>query len=586
MSRISVVLLRNALAVAVLWILPSGGFAQESDKVVEEISEEIGEDGLLTDLEGEELVSHLQRLKKHPVNINSASRAQLQATLLLTPFQIESILSRIESSGAILSFAELSLLYGFDEKTAEALRPYIVFGPAKRKPKGFVQDQSTSVYSRYQRSFGPAAETHMVRTRFSYLDRLDASVIYKGNSTASGSSSLSTASLSYSGIRLGKLQITRIVIGDFHARFGQGLSAWNGFSFAAASESTGYFRNAEPVSLYTSSDTSRLLRGAAVSLSWNGLEISGGYSFTNQVSLFRMTYTRKRVRAGLSFCGKQYEANVLSADLVGGGAGFIAFAEVACSVLPSGERTAGAFACLGGVSADIGKAKVHLLMRSYQDGFTTPLGGAYSSISRINNQQGLSLRMTMPVYRNVVLALGSDYTAYPKPRYHVKDPSCALRAYLKLSVDDSGFGTPARNQLWIKAYFKYDMKASVPREETSLLSVKAAGNLCLARHLSLGSRAEYNTLEGRALSASVKLQWKLLAFTCGAVAFHVPRWDGRIYFPQAELPYSFSSVLLYGRGMDAFALVKTRLSRRLSLYLKYQYNRGKSIVKGALSADF
>ena len=224
-------------------------FAQELDKVVDELTEGLSGE-MDTGQEGEELVSHLQRLQKHPVNINSASRAQLQSMQILTPFQIESILSRVESSGAILSFAELSLLYGFDENTVQKLRPYIELVPAERKRRGFLKDQSTSIYARYQRSFGPDAESHLVRTRFSYLDKVEASVVYKGNSTASSSASLSTFSVSYSALRLGIGAQARIVAGDFYARFGQGLASWNGFSFSMAAESSGFVKCRARVALH------------------------------------------------------------------------------------------------------------------------------------------------------------------------------------------------------------------------------------------------------------------------------------------------------------------------------------------------
>ena len=543
-----------AAACVMLLAFESEALAQEVDKVVEELAESLTEEDD-TGFDSEELVSHLQRLKAHPVNINAASRKELSSTMLLTPFQIESILARVESSGAILSFAELSLLYGFDEKTVRKLQPYIVLGPIERKRQGFWKDQTTSVYARYQRSFSPDAETHLVRTRFSYLDKAEASVIFKGNSTASSSDNLSTFSVSYSGLKLGRSAELRIVAGDFYARFGQGLSSWNGFSFSAAAESSGFVKNAEAISLYTSSDTSKLLRGAAVSLSWNGLEISGGYSFRNEVSLFRISY-------------------------------MICFGEAAYCFLPPDGEVSGAFAALGGVSADLGNAAVHLLLRSYQKDFHSPVGGPYSSISKAANQQGISLRITVPLYRKLVLAAGADYTAYPYPRYHVKDPSCSFKGYVKLSIDDSGFGTPSRNQLWIKGYYKLDVRYSSPLQKTSLFSLKSGGALYIAEYLGAGIRAEYNTLDGRALCLSLKAGRGKHTMSAGVIFFDVPQWNGRIYFPQAELPYAFSSTLLYGKGIDAYALVKTRLSRRLSLYLKYQYSRGKSILKGALSADF
>ena len=225
------------------------------------------------------------------------------------------------------------------------------------------------------------------------------------------------------------------------------------------------------------------------------------------------------------------------------------------------------------------------------------------------------------MYKKARFALGVDYTGYPEPRYHVKYPSLTMKSYIKITLDDSGFGTQARNQLWVKGQLKHDLQYSDPLKRAAIYSLKAGGLLCLGRHLSLQSRAEINMrisqeensegsseensggsswgsseensgaisdrAVGKALSISIKGSFirRMLSVSSGLIFYNVPDWDGRIYFPQSDLPYSFSSTLLYGRGTDVWALVKTRLSHRLSLYLKYQYNRGKNLLKGALSLE-
>ena len=574
----------RAVAVAVCVLLGTiTAYGQEPEAVAENLADELDAEALdsgNSTFAAEDLMAHLMRLKRHPLNINAASRGELTALELLTPFQIESVLDRISRSGAILSFAELSLLYGFDAQTVERLRPYIVLGPEGRRPRGFAQDQSTDIYARYQRNYAPDAESYLGRIRFSYLDRAEMSLVYKGNSSRSDRSSLCTGSVSYSGLKAGKVELGKLVLGDFYARFAQGLTCWNGFSFAGAAESSGFVKNAEPVSLYTSSDTSKLLRGIAASVSFGGLKFSGGYSFRQDASLARLSYTGKRMRLGFSYTGQRLQSSVFAADFMMGGAGFLIFAE--------GAVSDGSYAFLGGGSLDAGGAKVHILLRSYQKDFMSDLGGAWSSISKLSNQQGAQLRITVPLIRHLGLAAGADYTAYRYPRYHVNVPSASFKGYVKLSADDSGFGTPARNSLWIKGCFRYDMKASVPAEESSCFSLKAACEVCLASFADLGARAEYNTLGGRAASIFLKLNMlrHRATLSAGVVAYNVPGWDGRIYFPQADVPYTFPVALLYGEGIDAYSYLKTKLRGWLSFYLKYQYNRGRTVLKAALAASF
>ena len=62
--------------------------AQTEDDVVERLTVGEEEDASLF---GEDMISHLQRLRRHPLNLNSASRGAMESLMLLTPFQIESI---------------------------------------------------------------------------------------------------------------------------------------------------------------------------------------------------------------------------------------------------------------------------------------------------------------------------------------------------------------------------------------------------------------------------------------------------------------------------------------------------------------
>ncbi|MBQ6309929.1 MAG: hypothetical protein IJK74_00045 [Bacteroidales bacterium] len=550
--------------------------AQTEDAVVEELTDLAGEDVALM---GEDMMYHLQRLRRHPLNINSASRGAMEGTMLFTPFQIESIMNRIASSGPILSFAELELLYGFDEKTVERIKPYVVLGEAVRRSDKFLKDESTSIYSRYQRVLDPASEQHLLRIRSSYLDRVDISAVIKGSSTQKQQDNYATGGLAYSGLKLGAIKIDKIVLGDFYARMGQGLAAWNGFSFSGAGETSGYARNAEPLSLYTSSDTSRLLRGGAVSVSAGKLRINAGYSFLGEESVCGLSYTGRRTRYSLNYFRKERVGSVVAADLLAGLPGTVVFAEGAWNPETS------SFAAVGGASLEMEKVTLHFLLRGYGKDFSSPIGGAYSSLSKISNQQGVSLRMTGALYRKTSFAVGADYSAYPAPRYRVKDPSSTFKGYVKLSWDDSSFGSAADNELWIKGYIKRDVRYSSPREKEQTISLKTGGKVLLLSGVSLLLRGELNTLGGRAISSYLKLEKRNIGCTVGAAVFHVRDWAARIYFPEAELPYSFSSHLLYGQGTDLGCLVRIRPSRWLSLYLKYQYRRGVSTAKAAVKVE-
>ena len=70
-------------------------------------------------------VEMYQHLESHPGYINLASRRQLTASGLFTPFQTASLLEYRARAGDILSLAELSAVDGFGESFVRAISPYV-----------------------------------------------------------------------------------------------------------------------------------------------------------------------------------------------------------------------------------------------------------------------------------------------------------------------------------------------------------------------------------------------------------------------------------------------------------------------------
>ena len=89
-------------------------FSQERREAVEPIIRAIGE-FYMENMEGMEssenlsmemVLEHLEYLAEHPVDINSAARGVLEDMMLLSDFQIESILEYRSKSGALLGGAD------------------------------------------------------------------------------------------------------------------------------------------------------------------------------------------------------------------------------------------------------------------------------------------------------------------------------------------------------------------------------------------------------------------------------------------------------------------------------------------------
>jgi hypothetical protein len=127
------------LTILVIWvflILPSSLGAQEyystRSIVVEDLIGKIARESE-NELDYETLFQDIYYFLENPLNLNSATKEELEKLHLLTDFQILSLQHYIKENGPLLSIYELPLVYGFDELSARTLEPLVVLEPPSRE---------------------------------------------------------------------------------------------------------------------------------------------------------------------------------------------------------------------------------------------------------------------------------------------------------------------------------------------------------------------------------------------------------------------------------------------------------------------
>ena len=168
-------------------------------------SEEEVPEGLLEQLEG-----------LHPVRVNSP---RLRAGVLLSDYQVASILDYRAVSGDILSWEELALLDGFSSESVAVLRPFLSL-------------ESSSLPGSVD-----TVRMHSVILARGSLKNAGGKVKFTGKSWQLGGAFRGyyegqldgSFHLVYAG-RLG-----RLVLGNYNLRYGQGLALWSGFSMTSLS---------------------------------------------------------------------------------------------------------------------------------------------------------------------------------------------------------------------------------------------------------------------------------------------------------------------------------------------------------------
>ncbi|SHO59451.1 ComEA family DNA-binding protein [Algoriphagus zhangzhouensis] len=91
------------------------------------------------DLDYESIYEALFQLYQNPIDINKANAETLQATYLLTPIQIHELITYRNKFGPFLSLYELQAVPEFDQKTIEAILPFIQIGSSRKSNEPFWQ---------------------------------------------------------------------------------------------------------------------------------------------------------------------------------------------------------------------------------------------------------------------------------------------------------------------------------------------------------------------------------------------------------------------------------------------------------------
>ena len=207
------------IMISALCLLPIG--FEDHTEVLEDAVMKFTGASSLEDVDKEEL-ERLEYMFRYPVHINKAPISMLQECGLFTSFQASSIIDYRRRHGEIVSMMELAAVDGFDSSVVELLAPFISIrtdGGKEKHGRKFAGDCSVRGGYRW-------GEENMwnygMKCRVSYSDRISLSLSGTRPNDASGA----YPSL-FSGNMVWRHPKGKVVLGDFNARFGQGLCMWN-----------------------------------------------------------------------------------------------------------------------------------------------------------------------------------------------------------------------------------------------------------------------------------------------------------------------------------------------------------------------
>lgn len=218
------------------------------------------------DIDYESIYEALFQLYLNPIDINRADAEILQATYLLNPLQVSSLINYRNAFGPLLSLYELQAVPEFDLQTITNLIPFITLGDSGLKSKKFWdrvrQEEQAYLLFRHQRTwetrrgFSPAdtsdngtvssrylGDPNTIYLRFRIQHARDFSMGITLDKDAGEQFTWDGKTARY-GFNFFSFHFTRyfvgkwktIALGDFQASFGQGLVFGAGYSLGKGAE--------------------------------------------------------------------------------------------------------------------------------------------------------------------------------------------------------------------------------------------------------------------------------------------------------------------------------------------------------------
>jgi len=292
------------LALARITCLQGQEYYSHRAVIIEDLIEHIARN-TAENLDYQTLFDNLFGALENPLNINAASREDLEKLQLLTDFQIASLHKYIKEEGPLLSIYELPQVYGFSVGLAQLLEPLFLFDTSARILDVAVQKRRSShqllarvsAVIQDQEGYQDIPDSILAKkTNARYLgNRLKIMTKYRyqlGNKLMIGYNGDKDAGEPFfSGenkhgfdfnsvyFRVNEVwKFKHIMAGDYQIKTGQGVSLWSGLAFGKSPDIINIRRKGSVLNPYTSVDENRFMRGASATIGLGKVDVTTFFS--------------------------------------------------------------------------------------------------------------------------------------------------------------------------------------------------------------------------------------------------------------------------------------------------------------------
>ncbi len=293
------------LIILVLSLRYANAQEKEHANVVADLIEEIAADGD-EDLDYTQLAEDLQFFYESPLNLNEATRADLERLQFLNDFQIEDILAAQRRSVPIMTIYELGVMPSFSSVDINRILPFVTVEKIKDEKKSFPLKKAitygrhslflrTQFYVEKEKGYTPPTKPgenrylgnrmkYYTRYQFNYKRKLLFGFVGEkdeGEEFFSGTQTRGfdhiTAHLEVRDVGM----IKSLSLGDYTVRMGQGLIIGTGMFSGKSPYVLALKKNVTGVRKYSSTGENTFFRGVGTTLKWQNWYLTAFGSYKN-----------------------------------------------------------------------------------------------------------------------------------------------------------------------------------------------------------------------------------------------------------------------------------------------------------------
>ncbi len=563
-----------------------------TENIISDIYEYLTE---TAEVDYEELQEDLMDAASNPVNLNTATAADLERLRFLSDQQVDAILLYVYEH-PMQDVAELQLIPCLEEYTLRDLRPFVYVAPPKEDNELNIKDVFRSAHheltlrldTRNLENYTGDPVFVQTRYRFRYQNRVQFGLTLRRPAGSKASD------MHYGGfLQLNDIACFRtIVAGDFQASFGQGLVLANAFHTGRTSYIMTVGNSEDGLRKYGGTEGNGLHGVGATAAFANGklkTEVSALYSLQLPSDTMRhhvlganLTMRYKCFKWGLTAVENLYSDTLHPYRNMAYNAHY--FRGVRQAVMGVNARyNYGVFDLFGevataqnthwGIGAVVGSRILPtqgiglvLLYRYYSPWFDNTLGYAYSETSRINDENGGYIGLEITRLRHWRWSLSGDVFRFSGVKYGIPySPSWGYDAIAETAFTPNdqwqmALRLRAREKAKRGTYtarYRFDWTDSHWQFRT-----QAEANLVVdSLHAFSWGLSVYQDIRYSFARVPLTLQLRL-------EGFDARNWNNRVYTYENDVLYAYANSFVYGQGGRAYLNFRWQIIRQLGLYFR------------------